>query len=523
MKKQMTIEMVTEYPGRNGYYYADLRLPAEDYEIRDALQKSRDTGRKDGYREISILNCELIPQLADVRLDSPTLDELNFFAKRLASLGFEEQLVLQAVIDRIIPENYEGEIISIKDLINTTYGLDEIMIAVDVGNDEQLGEFVIENKMHDDIASVPENALYLLDREKIGRLQREIDGGVFVNGFYVVAGEYELPEIYDGRTLPSEEKPSEWFAFRLKVAEAPVNSADETAGSAEWISFPTGKVQANTMAKTHNEGCIENCVYFDFESSVPQLTSEMFSDMQDFDVLNTLAQQMAEMSPDDQVKFKATLSVEQPKNIKDALDIAMHLNEYELSYYADDECAFFRDYLLHHLDTRFDGKWLNDLPASKEGLKLLRQLGASHTPYGIISACGRSLYTLLPYDEPEVKELKTQALTDEKLDVIEVLDRKALFSNGRILPEEIPEGLYAYALRESDDGNRFISIEPKVRVNHGGTVLMRELLDFHEQGYLSFTDETSPNFLGYALTPREFIETTEDDSEEYTEDMDMKL
>lgn len=520
MKKQMTIEMVTEYHGRDGYYYADLRLPAEDYAIRDALQKSRDTGRKDGYSEISILNCELIPQLADVRLDSPTLDELNFFAKRLASLGFEEQLVLQAVIDRIIPENYEGELISIKDLINTTYGLDEIMIAASVGNDEQLGEFVIENDMHEDVSSVPDNALYLLDKKQIGKLQRENEGGVFVNGFYVVAGEYELPEIYDGRTLPSEDKPSQWFAFRLKVAEAPVNSADETAGSAEWISLPTGKVQANTMAKAHNESCIEDCVYFDFEASVPQITDEMFGDMQDFDVLNTLAQQMAEMSPDDQVKFKAVLSAEQPKNIKDALDIAMHLDDYELSYYADDDGVFFKDYLRRFLDTRIDGKWLDTLETRNEGRRLLGRLGAHCTPYGVISARGQSLFEPIPYDELETKELKTQALTDEKLDVIEVLDRKALFSNGRILPEEIPEGLYAYDLRYSDEKGQFIAIEPKVGENHGGTVLMRELLDFREQGYLSFTDDTSPNFLGYDLTPREFMETDfsqEDGQEEENE------
>lgn len=45
---------------------------------------------------------------------------------------------------------------------------------------------------------------------------------------------------------------------------------------------------------------------------------------------------------------------------------------------------------------------------------------------------------------------------------------------------------------------------------------MRELLDFHEQGYLSFTDDTSPNFLGYDLTPREFMETdfTQEDGQE---------
>ena len=67
--------------------------------------------------------------------------------------------------------------------------------------------------------------------------------------------------------------------------------------------------------------------------------------------------------------------------------------------------------------------------------------------------------------------------------------------------------LKSYDLRYSDEKGQFISIEPKVGVNHGGTVLMRELLDFREKGYLSFTDETSPNFLGYDLTPREFMET----------------
>lgn len=66
-------------------------------------------------------------------------------------------------------------------------------------------------------------------------------------------------------------------------------------------------------------------------------------------------------------------------------------------------------------------------------------------------------------------------MTDEKLDVIEVLDRMALFANGRLLPEEIPEGLYAYDLRESDDGGRFI-------------------LD----------EDSDPIFLGYAMTPQEF-------------------
>ena len=60
-------------------------------------------------------------------------------------------------------------------------------------------------------------------------------------------------------------------------------------------------------------------------------------------------------------------------------------------------------------------------------------------------------------------------------------------------------------------------LSQKVGENHGGTILLRELLDFREQGHLSFTDDTSPNFLGYGLTPREFMETGQaEEAEEQT-------
>ena len=137
---------------------------------------------------------------------------------------------------------------------------------------------------------------------------------------------------------------------------------------------------------------------------------------------------------------------------------------------------------------------------------MLGRLGATLTDYGVISARNGHLFKPVPYDEPEAKELKTQALTEEKLDVIEVLERRALFSNGRLMPEQIPEGLYAYDLRYSDESCRFCSIEPKVLVDHGGTVLMRDILDFGENGYIPLDEDTEPNFLGETMTVSEFAE-----------------
>lgn len=60
---------------------------------------------------------------------------------------------------------------------------------------------------------------------------------------------------------------------------------------------------------------------------------------------------------------------------------------------------------------------------------------------------------------------------DEDLEMIEVLDHPALFSNGRIPREAVPEDLYAYDLYESCDTGNFCYIAPLVVVNYGGTCL----------------------------------------------------
>ncbi len=165
-------------------------------------------------------------------------------------------MVLQAVVGKALPDASDNEIVSMKDLINVTYGLDDVSVISNVYSDEQLGEFVIEGDIHDDVLAVPKDSLYLLDKKKIGKLQREIDGGMFIGNKYIVAGEYRMPEVYDGVTLP-DVKPTDWFAFKLKVAESPMNSSNETEASAEWINLPITKEKADEIAHRHNASDME--------------------------------------------------------------------------------------------------------------------------------------------------------------------------------------------------------------------------------------------------------------------------
>lgn len=501
-RKIMRLELSAEKSLNGGYYYAELLLPAADYEVKDAMQKARAVG-KENTVEVSILECDILPELQDIRLDTFSLDELNFLAKRLVSLTDEELPVFYAVTEQIFNDADENPV-SIKDLINCTYGLDTVPVAHNVSNLSELGRFAFENELLSDLEDIPESAVPFLNAEQIGRVQQKNDKGIFEDGFYVPTVHYERPEIYDGVTLPDEE-PSD-FAIRLLVSGTPEHIKGDPVDRAIWLNLPMASDILANYAAAFNEADIGDCVYYDFESVIPQITPEMFGSMSDVQKLNKLAAEISIMSEAEQVKFKAVLEAENTASIHDALNVAQNLWRYEFTAMPDTADTFFKDYVAENADTRFDNRWLGGLFARNEGERLLGRLGATLTDYGVISARNGHLFEPVPYDEPEVKELKSQALTEEKLDVIEVLDRKALFSNGRLLPEEIPEGLYAYDLRHSDDGDRFCSIEPKVGVNHGGTVLMRDILDFGESGYIPLDEDTEPNFLGEEMTAEEFAE-----------------
>lgn len=516
-EKTLSVELSHENPLGDGYFYTSLDMPAAEHEIRDAIHRARIIGRENAFRSIGILECEAWPDLLYYRLDSPTIDELNFFAKRLAQMSDGEKAIFRTVAPRVLGSPAD-DLLSMKDLINCTYGYDEVMIASNIRTDEQLGQFIIENELHDDVNSIPESAMYLLDKAKIGALYCESFNCTLTDGYAVFAGDYEMPEVYDGKQLP-ETAVEDWFAFRMQVAPAPLEDVSEIEGKAVWITLPMARQAADRIARELGAESIEDCVYLGFESSFPQITVDQYSSMNDFNQLNAIAEQLPYFSPQEQMKFKAVLTAEETADLDGIQDILSNLRQYELSAYVDGDDDFFKSYLEHHLGTGFDRQWLGTLLVKTEGSRLLDRLGATNTEYGVISARGHSLYELVPYDKAQAKELTTQALTDEKLEVVEVLGQTALFTNGRVTEQELPESLYRYDLREGEN-IAFATVEPYVRIDHAGTILVKAPLSFGSEGYIAFDDDTSPNFLGYELTPNEFMDTDFTQTEDEDEDMD---
>ena len=101
--------------------------------------------------------------------------------------------------------------------------------------------------------------------------------------------------------------------------------------------------------------------------------------------------------------------------------------------------------------------------------------------------------------------MKVNARTD-KFQHLEVFDKPALFTNGRIARDTVPEGWYCYDIRGSDDDpGELCYMEENVVVNHAGSVLMPEKLAMPKSGRLDVRDELG--FLDEGnMTLREFCE-----------------
>ena len=104
-----------------------------------------------------------------------------------------------------------------------------------------------------------------------------------------------------------------------------------------------------------------------------------------------------------------------------------------------------------------------------------------------------------------MKFLNVNARTD-KFQHIEVFDKPALFTNGRIARDTVPQGWYCYDIRGSDDDpGELCYMEENVVVNHAGSVLMPEKLAMPKSGRLDVRDELG--FLDEGdMTLREFCE-----------------
>lgn len=93
---------------------------------------------------------------------------------------------------------------------------------------------------------------------------------------------------------------------------------------------------------------------------------------------------------------------------------------------------------------------------------------------------------------------------EEEFERVELFGKPALFTNSRIDRTTVPKGLHCYDLRGSDnDPGRPVTVEPKVGVNHAGTVITAEPVDMKGKDYRPIRGKL--NFLGDEAGVMDFL------------------
>ena len=98
---------------------------------------------------------------------------------------------------------------------------------------------------------------------------------------------------------------------------------------------------------------------------------------------------------------------------------------------------------------------------------------------------------------------------EDKYDLITFRGQPALFVNDRMTKADIPKGLYCYHVRMDDNGKEYATIEPKVFVNLGASVITSSPIDFRGNDHIPLQSGDF-DFLGDHLTLDQFLDAQYD-------------
>ena len=171
-----------------------------------------------------IASCDEIPELEAYEFaEEPTLDELNFLAKRIEEIAEDNTQIL--AYRALLCKPFD----TVNEAINRTFNLETVPVYP-CKNFYEYGEIVLDNELLDELREVPDEVYDLLDPEKVGRVMAERENGIFIDGYYIIADSYEPVLVYD-EELP--EQMEDWI-FRLEIA-------GNSSGKTEIITLPASE------------------------------------------------------------------------------------------------------------------------------------------------------------------------------------------------------------------------------------------------------------------------------------------
>ena len=354
--------------------YAALSLPATPYEMQDALERVGCHSTKDVYFQVEeYLDFEY---LESVLSPDCSLNHLNALAEKLSGLDDRQSIAFEGLL-RMEQEKNEGQI-PIHTLIQLAHNADCCHVLGEARNDSQLGRFYAENDFLEELADLPDKVFELLDFERIGREQRQAEGGVFTRGGYVVQNT-ELEQI----PLPDDPPPKPDYTVLLKVSRGYFNDGRED-GPSVTIRLPASEEDLDKTLEQLDVASWEECGYACLDCAVPW-AREWIEDEEDLGTIRPFAEKLDQLQRQGQLpKYKALLLATGCEDLQDALELVDSVKEMVFSPAIDSP----KDAALVELQAFFDGdnlkSLLRHLDLDGYGQELIAADHEVLTPYGLL-------------------------------------------------------------------------------------------------------------------------------------------
>ena len=302
--------------------YAELDLPASDYEMLDLMERLRLEPGKPPYVEI-LEYLETFDYLERCISGQPNIYQLNVLARKLSEFsGTQDMAAFEGLVGMEMQKGSAS--IELTRLIDFAHSTDRCVIAENAMTDFQLGKFLVENEFIEEANGLSDSALALLDYGKIGREHREEGGGVYTGFGYVE----QASEIYCVSKAMDFQPRKPEYAILVNMAAMPLTGGRIQKEDMVQLRLPASEEEMQAALEKLGRKDRNDVAASVWDSPLPWLNHTMYFEGELPQILE-LSTRLSELDGQGQLtKYKAILAANNCEDLSRALSLAGTVDEH---------------------------------------------------------------------------------------------------------------------------------------------------------------------------------------------------
>ena len=309
------VEVFRVYVSQGRDNYAELELPARDYEMLDLMERLRLEPGQLPYAELLEVH-EQYDYLERCIRQQPDIFQLNALARKLAKLTSVQEL---AAFEELVGMDIEKNALptALSRLVDFAYSTDCCVMAANVMTDYQLGKFLVENDFIEEANSLPDSMLALLDYAGIGTEHREREGGVYTGFGYVE----QLSDIQCVSATMDFQPRRPAYTVLLNTAALPLNGGGQKSEVLQ-LRLPAPEEQLRAALEKLGRQDWNDVAASIQDCAIPDLNHEFYLNGETPQIVE-LSQRLSELDARGELpKYKAILAANDCRELSEMIALA---------------------------------------------------------------------------------------------------------------------------------------------------------------------------------------------------------